>query len=172
MEALSDMRSFCLKIWGRPAARQHNAGASDGEAFYLGCVMDGRIRGYACAAARFRIAGVCAVGLEGKRADTVLELRRNTGIVDSRIRIFYARGAFDRDKLNPVHRLMLRGAMESMEGSAKYAAILELMQKGCDFVSEENIRPAAEWIIWRTGKNNAVFSRTWQGRLRRQYRRY
>ena len=126
------------KDMGIPASPLHNAGASDGEA---------------CAAARFRIAGVCAVGLEEKRVDTVLELRRNTGIVDSRIRIFYARGAFDKDKLNPVHRLMLRGAMESMEGSAKYAAILELMQKGCDFVSEENIRPAAEWIIWRNKTN-------------------
>ena len=89
------------------------------------------------------------MGLEEKRADTVFELRKNTGIGDSRIRIFYARGAFDKDRLSPVHRLMLRGAMESMEGSAKYTAILELMQKGCDFVSEENIRPAAEWIIWR-----------------------
>ena len=118
------MRSFCLKIWGYPRRR---------------CII--------------RIAGVCAVGLEEKRADTVLELRRNTGIVDSRIRIFYARGAFDKDKLSPVHRLMLRGAMESMEGSAKYAAILELMQKGCDFVSEEKIRPAAEWIIWRNKTN-------------------
>lgn len=141
------------KVVGIPASPLHNAGASDGEAFYLGCVMDGRIKGYACAAARFRIAGVCAVGLEEKRADTVFELRRNTGIVDSRIRIFYARGAFNKDKLSPVHRLMLRGTMESMEGSAKYAAILELMQKGCDFVSEENIRPAAEWIIWRNKTN-------------------
>ena len=139
------------KDMGIPASPLHNVGASDGEAFYLGCVMDGRIKGYGRAAGRFRIAAVCAVGLEEKRADTVLELRRNTGIADSRIRIFYARGAFDKDKLSPVHRLM--GAMESMEGSAKYAAILELMQKGCDFVSEENIRPAAEWIIWRNKTN-------------------
>ena len=141
------------KVVGIPASPLHNAGASDGEAFYLGCVMDGRIKGYGRAAGRFRIAAVCAVGLEEKRADTVFELRKNTGIADSRIRIFYARGAFDKDKLSPVHRLMLRGAMESMEGSAKYAAILELMQKGCDFVSEENIRPAAEWIIWRNKTN-------------------
>ena len=70
------------KDMGIPASPLHNAGASDGEAFYLGCVMDGRIKGYACAAARFWIAGVCAVGLEEKRADTVFELRKNTGIVD------------------------------------------------------------------------------------------
>ena len=49
------------KDMGIPASPLHNAGASDGEAFYLGCVMDGRIRGYACAAARFRIAGVWAL---------------------------------------------------------------------------------------------------------------
>lgn len=137
------------KVVGIPASPLQNACASDGEAFYLGCVMDGRIKGYGRAAGRFRIAGVCAVGLEEKRADTVFELRKNTVIADSRVRIFYVRGAFDKDRLSPVHRLMLRGAMESMEVSAKYAAILELMQKGCDFVSEENIRPAAEWMIWR-----------------------
>ena len=96
------------KAVGVPASPLQSAGASDGEIFYMGCVMDGRIRGYACAAARFKIAGVCAVGLEEKRADTVFELRRNTGIADGRIRVFYARGAFDKDKLNPVHRLMLR----------------------------------------------------------------
>ena len=84
------------KVMGIPASPLHNAGASDGEAFYLGCVMDGRIKGYGRAAGRFRIAAVCAVGLEEKRADTVFELRRNTGIVDSRIRIFYARGALTR----------------------------------------------------------------------------
>ena len=137
------------KAVGMPASPLQSAGASDGEIFSMGCVMDGRIRGYACAAARFKIAGVCAVGLEEKRADTVFELKRNTGITDSRIRVFYARGAFDKDKLDPVHRLMFGGAMESMEGSADHAAILELMQKGCDFVSGENIHLAAEWIIWR-----------------------
>ena len=63
--------------------------------------MDGRIKGYGRAVGRFRIAGVCAVGLEEKRADTVFELRKNTGIADSRIRIFYARGAFDKDRLSP-----------------------------------------------------------------------
>ena len=77
------------KQMGIPASPLHNVGASDGEAFYLGCVMDGRIKGYGRAAGRFRIAAVCAVGLEEKRADTVLELRRNTGIADSRIRIFF-----------------------------------------------------------------------------------
>lgn len=137
------------KATGIPASPPQDAGALDGEAFYLGCVMDGRISGYCRAAQGLRIAGVCAVGLEECRADTVFELRRNTGIADSRIRVFYARGAFDGDRLSAVHRLMLRGAMESMEGNAGYGAMLDLMRKGCDFVSEENIRPAAEWIIWR-----------------------
>ena len=63
------------KDMGIPALPLHNAGASDGEAFYLGCVMDGRLKGSACAAARFRLAGVCSVGIEDKSAVIVFELR-------------------------------------------------------------------------------------------------
>ncbi len=137
------------KAVGVPALPLQGAAAPDGESFYMGCVMDGRIRGYRCAAARLRIAGVCAVGLEEAGEDTAFKIRRNTGVNDSRIRVFYARGAFDKDKLSPIHRLMLKGAMDGAAASAGAAAMLELMQKGCDFVSEENIRPAAEWIIWR-----------------------
>ena len=42
------------KDMGIPASPLHNAGASDGEAFYLGCVMDGRIKGYGRVAGRFK----------------------------------------------------------------------------------------------------------------------
>lgn len=139
------------RITGLPALPLDKAESADGDVFYMGCVMEGRISSFTRAAEGLRIAGACAVGISKREQSTLAEIKRATGITDSRVRLFYARGALHPEKLCGARRLMLSGALKSaeMQGDGELAGLL---RGGCDFVSEDNIRPAAEWIAWRNKK--------------------
>lgn len=135
-------------ITGLPALPFDKPERADGEVFYMGCVTEGRISSFMRATEGLRIVGACAVGISKREQSTLAEIKRATGITDGRVRLFYARGALYPEKLCGARQLMLSGALKSAERQED-GELAGLLRDGCDFVSEDNIRPAAEWIAWR-----------------------
>jgi len=120
------------------------------EVFYMGWVMGGRIKGYDRAAMLYSIVGACGVGMNPQEENTAKIIKEKTGITNPRIKVFYARGAFNMDKLNSVHRLFMGIVLRNLKENKGNSGIIRLIEEGGDFVSEENIKAAADWI---TGYN-------------------
>lgn len=118
------------------------------EIFYMGWIMQGRVRGYARAARSYAVPGLCGVGMAEPGEDTLREIRMRTGIEDPRIKLFYARGGFDMRRLNGVHQLMMQtvrqGLADREDAEAREAA--RMMEKGGDYTAFVRISPAVEWI--------------------------
>lgn len=145
-EILSDMTGLpCLSF--QDAAQRLKL--KDG-IFYVGWVMQGRIKGFARAAMRYSIAGACAVGMSEAKEDTAGEIKRKTGITNPRIKVFYARGAFDMAGLSLLHRLLMGAALKALKDGGGNEDIIRLIEEGGDFVDRKNIKAAADWI---TGYN-------------------
>ncbi len=137
------------ELTGLPAFSLGEAGSRirvNDEIFYLGWVIQGRIKGYNRAAVRYDIIGACAVGMNPWTEDTAKEIKKKTGITDSRIKVFYARGAYDSEKLNPMHRLLMGAVLKRLKEDAAQQDMTELIERGGDFVSADNIKAAADWI--------------------------
>lgn len=156
-EMLSEMTGIPAYPLDEAAKRLQNSAA---EVFYMGWVRQGRVKDYAKAAARYSVAGVCGVGLSVEDGGNARALREKTPISDQRIKVFYARGGFDMNKLTGINKLMMgmvrrgmRSALAEEEKQGKAAeevrAALDMLDNGADCVSEEKIQPAAEWIIKR-----------------------
>ena len=120
------------------------------EVFYLGWVMNGRIKVYNRASLRYSIVGACAVGMNPYQEDTAKKIKGKTGITNPRIKVFYARGAFDMAKLNAVHRLFMGIVLKTLKENKGDNNLIRLIENGGDFVDGENIKAAADWI---TGYN-------------------
>ena len=138
---------------GLPAFSLKEAGERlkiNDEVFYLGWVIQGRIKGYNRAALRFSIVGACAVGMNPQEEDTAKKIKGKTGITNPRIKVFYARGAFDMDRLNTVHRMLMGIVLKTLKENKGDKNLIKLIEKGGDFVDRENIKAAADWI---TGYN-------------------
>ena len=136
-------------ITGLPAFALNEAGGRlrlNDRVFYLGWVLQGRIRGYNRAAVRYHIVGACAVGITPDTDDIAKEIKQKTGITDPRIKVFYARGIFDMEKLNPIHRLLMSGVLKRLKEEGKEQDTIELLESGGDYVSADNIKTAADWI--------------------------
>lgn len=114
--------------------------------FYMGWLMQGRIKGYNVAAMRYSIIAACGVGMNRRMRDTEKLIREKTGITNSRIKVFYAQGAFDMDKLNTVHRLFMGVALKILKESNGEEDTIRLMEKGGNFVAPKEIKAAADWI--------------------------
>lgn len=144
---------------GLPAFSLKEAGERlkiNDEVFYLGWVIQGRIKGYNRAALRFSIVGACAVGMNPQEEDTAKKIKEKTGITNPRIKVFYARGAFDMDRLNTVHRMFMGIVLKTLKDSNGDKSIIKLIETGGDFVAKENIKAAADWI---TGYNRRFIKR-------------
>ena len=138
---------------GLPAFSLREAGDHlklNDEIFYLGWVVQGRIKGYNRAALRYSIVGACAVGMNPQEGDTAKKIKDKTGITNPRIKVFYARGAFDMDKLDAVHRLFMGIVLKTLKENKGDKNLIRLIEKGGDFVERGNIKAAADWI---TGYN-------------------
>lgn len=138
---------------GLPSLSLQDAGSRlklNDEIFYIGWVMQGRIKGYNRAAMKYSIVGACAVGMNEQNDDTAQEIKQKTGITNPRIKVFYARGAFDMEKLNLLHRLQMGMVLKALKECGGNTDIMRLIEKGGDFVDRKNIKAAADWI---TGYN-------------------
>ncbi len=114
--------------------------------FYMGWVMNGRIRGYDRAALRFSIAGACGVGMNKRTDDTERQIKEKTGIRNPRIKVFYARGSFDMDKLSVVHRLLIGIALRALKEGDGEEDVIGLIENGGSFIEPKEIKAAADWI--------------------------
>ncbi len=138
---------------GLPAFSLREAGGKlklNDEVFYLGWVMQGRIKGYNRAAMRYSIVGACGVGMNEQTENAAKEIREKTGITNPRIKVFYARGAFDMDKLDNVHRLFMSIVLKALKEGKGQEEMIKLLECGGDFVDFQNVKAAADWI---TGYN-------------------
>ena len=138
---------------GLPAFSLKEAGSRlklNDEIFYMGWVIQGRIKGYNRAAMRYNVVGACGVGMNPQEDSTAKIIKEKTGITNSRIKVFYARGAFDMDKLNPVHRHFMGIVLKNLRENKGDDRIIRLIEEGGDFIKEANIKAAADWI---TGYN-------------------
>ena len=121
------------------------------EIIYLGWLMAGNVKGYRQAAKRFRISAVAAVGM-GPAGEQMEEVREANGL-RREMPVFTLQGGYAPKKLNPVYRLMMK-VMEQVLGrkiakkpelTPEDRQMLELLHKGGDLVSREQLQPLLDW---------------------------
>ena len=135
-----------LPAYPLSGAAEHLAGGE--EIFFMGWVMQGKVRGYGRAAMRYSIPGVCGVGMSRLEEDTIREIRAKTGIRDTKIKVFYAQSGFDMEKLHPVHRLLMKNVVKTLREREGEEAreLLNMIENGADYTEFPRIAPVVEWI--------------------------
>lgn len=115
---------------------------------YLGWLAAGMIKGLGQARRRWRVQGVCAVGMS---PDNDLKEMAERNHVDCPL--FYAQGGYAPEKLRGVNKLlmslvtkMIARAQAREVKSPEEAARLALFRTGCDFVDEANLAPVLSWL--------------------------
>lgn len=114
---------------------------------YLGWLMAGKIKGYAAAKKRYTVAAVCGVGLgeTGSQMDSV----RTANQLEADMRLFTLQGGMDRSKLRGVNKFMIRMLIKALsakkERNADEEKMFALMQKGGNYVSEQNLSDVLAW---------------------------
>ena len=117
---------------------------------YLGWVMAGCIQGYADAARRYRIAMVCAVGMEPAGEQQAL---REKNRIPEDAALYPLQGGYLPDRLRGVQKLMLRMITGSMAKTLAAKAnrtpeeddLLDLMRHGGSRVSREKLAGPIRW---------------------------
>lgn len=114
---------------------------------YLGWLFANNVKGYKKAARLFDIAVVCGVGL----CDTgtmVAEVRTAISLPES-TPLFIMQGGMDHARLHGINRLMINMLVRRVSGkedrSQDEDRMLELIQKGGNYVSEENTTAFMAW---------------------------
>lgn len=118
---------------------------------YLGWLMAGKVKGYAKAAKRFRVAAVCGVGM-GATGSQMQDLRK-VNALPSDMPVFTLQGGFDLKRLRGVYKMMMTVMAKTVgkrlankeERTADEDDMLDLMLHGGSRVSEENLEAVWEW---------------------------
>ena len=136
---------------GLPAFRLEEADAlaPGASVLCLGWLRAGSVRGLKTARRRFRVAGVCAVGMSPE-ADTE-QLRRNSGLGDAPF--FYLRGGYAPDKVRGLDRVLMAAMKRHLAGKSdpQSRAALAAMRQGADWVSGDQLAPVLAWLAGRGG---------------------
>ena len=133
---------------GLPAFRLEEADALAPKApvLCLGWLRAGSVRGLKTARRRFRVAGVCAVGM-APEADPE-QLRRDSGLRDAPF--FYLRGGYAPEKLPGPYKLMMAPMTKAVTGhppkDENEAAMQEAFRHGGDWVDEGALAPVLAWL--------------------------
>lgn len=128
----------------KQAAGQLGAGS---RVLYLGWLCAEKIQGLPKALGRFDVAAVCAVGMARTNIADVEQIAQQNKLKDKPV--FYLRGGFNRKKLDPVHRLMIRIASHGLKRSPAGTPAAELLQafrKGSDWTDAESLTPVQQWL--------------------------
>ncbi len=118
------------------------------EIIYFGWLMASLVRGYRQAVKRFRVSALCGVcmGDSGSQIDAV----RKSNAVPEKIPVFTLQGGMDHSKLKGIYRsminMLIKGLSSKNNKSADEEKMLELIKKGGDYVSEENLDNVIKWI--------------------------
>lgn len=114
---------------------------------YLGWIHASRVQGFNRARKRFRLCGVCAVGL----CDTgslEREVREATAIPKD-IPLFTLQGGFDRGKLKGMDKLLIsmlvKGLSSKQQRTEQDERMLYLLQRDDSYVREENLTAFLNW---------------------------
>ena len=129
------------------------------EVIYLGWIMAGAVKGYAAAAARYRVRAVCGVGMgqTGTQTDSVREKTK----VPAAIPVFTLQGSFDVKKLRGIYRPMMelmvktagKALAEKSDRTPEEDDMLDMMLHGGERVKAENLHAVLEWYNARHGGN-------------------
>lgn len=126
------------------------------EIVYLGWLMAGKVKGYKQTARRFRIAALAAVGM-GPAGEQVEEVRKANDLRQE-MPVFTLQGGYAPKKLRFPYNLMMALAKGPLKKKISQAGdtpetrqMLELMDKGGDMVSREQLQPLLDWLESRNG---------------------
>lgn len=114
---------------------------------YLGWLFASNVKGYQKAAKRFEISAVCGVGL--CETGTLLKEVRKAIALPEATPLFTLQGGMDHDKLHGINKFMINMLVKGLYGKANRTEdetrMLELIQKGGNYVSEQNTAAFMEW---------------------------
>lgn len=121
------------------------------EIVYLGWLMAGAVQGYKKAENCFEIKAMCGVGMSNGDSQLV-DMRKANNIPDS-MPLFYLQGGLELEKLHGIHKLMMKtmkstvgkGLSDKENRTPEEDAMLELMLRGGDLVSADNLVEVLDW---------------------------
>ena len=115
----------------------------------LGWLRAGSVRGLKAARRRFRVEGVCAVGM-APETDTE-KLRRDNGLEGAPL--FYLRGGYAPDRVRGLDRVLMAAMKRHLAGKSdqQSQAALAAMEQGADWVSGGQLDPVLAWLAGREG---------------------
>lgn len=115
---------------------------------YLGWLMAGSIKGYKKASAAYDIKVLCGVGL-GPTGSQLDDVRKSCGLAPD-FPCFTLQGGMNREKLRGINKLMIKMLVRSLEGKTdktpEEQGMLDLINKGGDYVSEDNLKEVIEYL--------------------------
>ena len=119
------------------------------QVIFMGWVMAGAVQGLAEARQKFgELYAVCPVGMM-KSEDNDAQLKAKNAITEP---MFFLQGDFHIDRLKGMYKMMMgmmmkmmKSKLSEMEGD-KGKQMLELFEKGVDFVSEDNLNEIITWL--------------------------
>ncbi|MGN0985098.1 MAG: hypothetical protein ACI4OU_01260 [Candidatus Enterenecus sp.] len=122
---------------------------------YLGWLMAGKVMGFRKAAGRYRVLAVCGVGM-GATGSQIQDLRRANRLPED-LPVFTLQGGFDMSRLKGVYKLMMtimartvgKGLADKANRTPEEDDMLELLTRGGDRVSGENLAAVLEWYQGR-----------------------
>ena len=128
---------------------------ANAEIIYLGWLMAGAVQGYAAAAKRYDICGVCAVGMG--RCGTQTEEVRQKNRIPENMPLFTLQGNFDIKKLSGIYKIMMsimvktagKALAEKQDRTPDEEDMLDMMQNGSGRVNAQNLKPVLEWYEQR-----------------------
>ena len=128
------------------------------EVIYLGWIMAGAVKGYGCAARRYRVRGVCAVGMGPASQAGAEKVRAKAGI-PAEVPVFTLQGGFDINKLHGPYKwimqLKCKEIRKTLAGKASLSPAQQLTYdmatKGASAVSAENLTPIIDWYKTKEG---------------------
>lgn len=114
---------------------------------YMGWLMAGSVKGYKKAAKRFRIDAVCGVGL-GDTGSQDEAARKACGL-PAQAPVFTLQGGMDHSKLKGPYKLAIKLLTKGLSAQKTRTPgedrMLELLIRGGNYVSEENLAAVLTW---------------------------
>lgn len=114
---------------------------------YMGWLFASSVKGYKKAEKRFEIAAVCGVGL--CETGTLLKEVRKAIALPEATPLFTMQGGMDHQKLHGINKFMINMLIKGLSGKADRTEdetrMLELIQKGGNYVSAENTAAFMDW---------------------------
>ena len=122
---------------------------ADTDVIFIGWVMAGAVQGLNEAREKFgSLYAVCPVGMM-KSEKNDAEIKQKNNITEP---MFFLQGDFHIDRLTGMYKMMMGMMMRMMKSKAKELdpekgeKMLELFEKGVDFVSEDNLTDIIAWL--------------------------